>query len=198
VPKQYKIHQVTPICLFPPCPYLTPYIHVDSSPLLNRLDQTDPTIWKPKPPKPNLLRALLLNPASPSRWVRGSAIVCIGGSAKHKLEIDALKPASTVSSQHEHQHKTRRLRGGGAGRVGPVSFRLPPSAPLSSGSGDEAASVLTDAPRRASISPPRLTPLASSYNFPQQDCFIGLIECFICFGTYCFLPFRIQMMSQLG
>ncbi|KAI0276778.1 hypothetical protein BGY98DRAFT_672261 [Russula aff. rugulosa BPL654] len=43
--------------------------------------------------------------------------------------IDPLNPSSTVSSQHEHQHKARRLRGGGAAR----------------------------------------------------DCFIGAIECFICF-----------------
>ncbi|KAN0118656.1 hypothetical protein V8E52_005079 [Russula decolorans] len=32
------------------------------------------------------------------------------------IQMDALNTASTVSSQHEHQHKARRLRGGGAAR----------------------------------------------------------------------------------
>ncbi|KAH9964759.1 hypothetical protein BJV74DRAFT_870274 [Russula compacta] len=46
------------------------------------------------------------------------------------IQMDALNPAAPVNSQQsEHQHKARRIRGGGAGR----------------------------------------------------DCFIGLIECFICF-----------------
>lgn len=118
-------------------------------------------------------------------------------SAEHKMDVDALNPASTVSSQHEHQHKARRLRGGGAGRVGRVSFRLHPCI---------APGYRIDAPRRASISRQRLShhftvsPLALDVDphFPVglQNCFIGLIECFICFGTYCFLPFRKQMMSS--
>ncbi|KAI0000278.1 hypothetical protein BJV77DRAFT_973092 [Russula vinacea] len=45
------------------------------------------------------------------------------------IQMDAMNPATAVSKQHEHQHKARRLRGGGAAR----------------------------------------------------DCFIGMIECFICF-----------------
>ena len=122
---------------------------------------------------------------------------CVGSSAEHKMEIDALNPASTVSNQHEHQHKARRLRGGGAGRVSRVSFRLHPCI---------APGYRIDAPRRASISLRRLShhftvsPLALDVDplFPigRQNCFIGLIECFICFGTYCFLPFRNQMVSS--
>ncbi|KAH9959804.1 hypothetical protein BC827DRAFT_1211658 [Russula dissimulans] len=47
------------------------------------------------------------------------------------IQMDALNPATPANSQQaEHQHKARRIRGGGAGR----------------------------------------------------DCFIGLIECFICFA----------------
>lgn len=63
---------------------------------------------------------------------------------------DPLNPSSTVSSQHEHQHKARRLRGGGAARVGPVPFRL-----LSPLPHVPSSARANDAPRRASISTPR-------------------------------------------
>ncbi|KAF8467549.1 hypothetical protein DFH94DRAFT_685824 [Russula ochroleuca] len=32
------------------------------------------------------------------------------------IQMDAMNPATSVSKQHEHQHKARRLRGGGAAR----------------------------------------------------------------------------------
>jgi len=64
----------------------------------------------------------------------GALSACIGGFAEHKMEIDALNTASTMGSQHDHQHEARRLRGGGAFGVGPVPvpFRLFTSVPLSS------------------------------------------------------------------
>jgi hypothetical protein len=33
-----------------------------------------------------------------------------------------------------------------------------------------------------------------------QECFIGLVGCFVCFGTYCFLLFHNQMIAypELG
>jgi hypothetical protein len=53
---------------------------------------------------------------------------------KKNTFTDALNPAATTSNQQqhvEHQHKARRLRGGGAGRVrpslpGPVQSHFPP------------------------------------------------------------------------
>ena len=139
---------------------------------------------------------------------------CIGGSAEHKMEIDALNPASTVSDQHEQQHKARRLRGGGVARVCPIPFRLLPSAPFSS---PGSATVLVDAPwmmlhgGRQSLphassvilsSPPRLSrhlislsPLPPDVDpiFPirRQECCIGMIGCFICFGTVLFPSWTI-------
>ena len=47
-------------------------------------------------------------------------------------KIDAMNPTTAVSKQHEHQHKARRLRGGGAARVcplPPLPHRSPHSAP---------------------------------------------------------------------
>ena len=42
-----------------------------------------------------------------------------------------MNPATAVSKQHEHQHKARRLRGGGAARVCPTSLcPTPPHVPL--------------------------------------------------------------------
>jgi hypothetical protein len=91
------------------------------------------------------------------------------------METDALNPATTVSKQHEHEHKARRLRGGGAARVCPVPF--PPRS-------------------TASISFPRLSQyyeLTTRISpFGLQDCFIGMIECFICFGALPFIPSNLR------
>ena len=80
---------------------------------------------------------MLLNPRKPFRWVcvrrrlRLGALLSLAG--KKNTFTDALNPAATTSSQQqhvEHQHKARRLRGGGAGRVrpglpGPVHYHFP-------------------------------------------------------------------------
>ena len=133
-----KFTNQPPICLFSPCPYLPPYIHDDSSPLFDRLGQSDQRYGGPN--QACSVHFCSTRQVHPDGCVARRLSACIGGSAEHKMEIDALNPASTVNSQHEHQHKARRLRGGGAARVGPVPFRLLPSAPLS-------AFVLIDAPR---------------------------------------------------
>ena len=58
-------------------------------------------------------------------------VLLFGVSAPHmallstKWKLDALNPATTASKQHEHQHKARRLRGGGAARVSPLPTRSP-------------------------------------------------------------------------
>ncbi|KAH9054649.1 hypothetical protein EDB87DRAFT_97488 [Lactarius vividus] len=53
----------------------------------------------------------------------------VASQPQQAVQMNALNPAAPVNSQQQHEHKARRLRGGGAGR----------------------------------------------------DCFIGLVECFICF-----------------
>ena len=151
VPKQYKIHQ-PPICLFPPIPYFPLYRTLTSLPSSTELDQNDQRYGSSN--QAYSAHFCSTQQVHPDGCVARRLSACIGGSAERQMRIDALNPASTVSSQHEHQHKARRLRGGGAGRVGPVPYRILPCAPLSSGS----ALVLIDAPRRASISP-----LPSSY-----------------------------------
>ena len=60
----------------------------------------------------------------------------------------------------------------------PVPF--PPSAPLLHG--------VNLSPTPFSLRLRMLT--TRGFPFAQQDCFIGMIECFICFGTYPCLPIR--------
>jgi hypothetical protein len=83
---------------------------------------------------------MLLNPRKPFRWVRVrrrlrlGALLSLAKKKKKNTFTDALNPAATTSNQQqhvEHQHKARRLRGGGAGRVrpslpGPVQYHFPP------------------------------------------------------------------------
>lgn len=103
--------------------------------------------------------------------------VLLSGVKNKKL--DALNPAAPVNSQQsEHQHKARRIRGGGAGRVRllpPFSVLLP-SAPLAFTGVAPFIIFPPDADSRFSPFLP----------YSIQDCFIGLIECFICFGTSIF------------